>query len=665
MKPFLLGALLIFSVGVRAQFTTKSLVYSGNGSTVWYLEFKPAAYTQNGAHKFPLIISLGGVGEIGDGSPEINSIKQSGLPLQITNGATMTFTYNGETESFVVLAPQYSKTLYNSSPSPWPEFYVDAMIDYAKANLNIDPNRIFLTGFSLGGGGTWKYATSSAARASNLAGIIPVAGSQDYNPAGYCYIAQNKVATWAFHGGNDGTISPSVTTNAINGINACSGLQVPARARIYPDGGHAIWNERSYDTAHNWQYPNVYEWMMKVSRAINPATDVPPVANAGPTLVTLTVPARDKDIILNGLPSSDADDIVSEYLWTQTGGTQLYFFSNRYGTSTSYDWPTAKLVRYSNGTTDWLDLGDYTFRLQVKDYKSQISTTTVTFRVQLPSSGNASPGAYIDGDNVTLSSSQASTGFFGVGKDWDGSIGGYQWTQLTGPQSVSLSGASGNALSISNINTPGTYTFRFRVSDNLGATGDAVATVVKLSSSLPVTYSYFKGENAGSNNQLSWATAQESNSDHFNVLRSTDGSLFAPVGKVTATGAANGSAYAFTDVNAPQGKTYYRLQQVDKDGKAVLSDIVTINNAGRGYAVTAWPNPAKDNLSITINGNLYGNLHVLVTDIQGRVVMQELWSKTQTNYRKDIHIRDLQSGLYQLVLISPDGKRQATGFVKY
>jgi len=648
-------------MGARAQFATKSLVFNSN--TIWYLEFKPAAYTQNGAHKFPLIISLGGVGEIGDGAVDAESIKHSGLPLQITNGATMQFTYNGQTESFVVLSPQYSKILYNSNPSPWPEFYVDAMIDYAKNNLNIDPQRIFLTGFSLGGGGVWHYATSSAARAASLAGIIPAAGSQDYYPGGFCNIAQNQVATWAFHGGNDGTISPSVTTGAVAGINACSGLQIPARAHIYPDGGHAIWDVRVYDTSNYWQYPNVYQWMMKVSRAINVATDVPPIANAGPTLVTITVPARDNNITLNGLPSSDADDIVSEYLWTQTGGPQLYFFSDLYGTSGSYDRPTASVVSYSNGSTDWLNLGDYTFTLQVKDYKSQISTTTVTYRIQLPASGNALPGAYIYSNNIVLNSTQNTAGFFGVGRDWDGFIGGYQWTQTGGP-AVSLSGADGNALSISNINAPGTYNFRFRVSDNQGGTGDAFATVTKLAA-LPVTYAYFRGENAGSSNQLSWATTLENNNDHFNVMRSTDGVQFNAIGKVNASGAANGSAYAFTDANAPQGKSYYRLQQVDKDGKSTSSDIISINNTGRGYAIATWPNPAKDNLSVTVNGNLYGNLQVAITDMQGRVVRQELWIKNLSSLKKDIHISDLQSGLYQLVVISPDGRQEATGFVKY
>jgi len=667
MKPILLGALFTIAMGANAQFATKSLVYNSN--TVWYIEFKPAAYGPAPAHKLPLIISLGGVGEIGDGATDAESIKQAGLPLQITNGATMKFTYNGETESFVVLAPQFSKILFNSMTTngvvggPWPEFYTDAMIDYAKNNLNIDPDRIFLTGFSLGGGGVWRYATSSAARALNLAGIIPAAGSPDYYPGGFCNIAQNKVATWAFHGGNDGTVLPSITTNAVNNINICSGLQVPARANIYPDGGHAIWNVRVYDTTNYWQYPNVYQWMMKVSRALNPATDVPPIANAGPTLVTITVPARDRDIILNGVPSTDADDIVSEYRWTQTGGPTLYFFSDLYGTSNSYNRPTAPVVSYANGGVDWLNLGDYTFTLQVKDYKSQISTTSVTYRIQLPPSGNALPGSYIDNDNIVLNSTQTATFLNGVGHDWDGTIGAYQWAQ-TGGAAVSLSGANGNTLAITNINAPGTYNFRFRVYDNLSAFTDAFATVTKLAA-LPVTYAYFRGESVGSSNQLSWATAQESNNDHYDVLRSADGTSFSTVGKVSATGAASGSKYGFTDVNAPQGKSYYRLQQVDKDGKSTLSDIISINNTGRGYAIATWPNPAKDNLSVTVNGNLYGNLQVAITDMQGRIVKQELWIKNLTSLKKDIHISELQSGLYQLVLISPDGRKEATGFVKY
>ena len=83
----------------------------------------------------------------------------------------MRFTWNGKTESFVVLIPQL-----HPKYSSWPSFYVNALIDYAVKQLRIDPNRIFVTGLSLGGGGTWIYASESVTNARRLAGIVPVVG---------------------------------------------------------------------------------------------------------------------------------------------------------------------------------------------------------------------------------------------------------------------------------------------------------------------------------------------------------------------------------------------------------------------------------------------------------------------------------------------------------
>ena len=113
--------------------------------------------------------------------------------------------------------------------------------------------------------------------------------------------------------------------------------------------------------------------------------------------------------------------------------------------------------------------------------------------------------------------------------------------------------------------------------------------------------------------------------------------------------------------------SYYRLNQVDKDGKSALSDVVTINNgnAARGYTISAFPNPVKDNLSVLINGNLYGHLQVVVTDMQGRVVLSRQWTKTQSALRASLPTGGLQSGLYQLVLVGSDGNKQTSGFVKY
>ncbi len=664
MKPLLLGILCLFAIATQAQqFDKHHITYSS--TAIGFYQFLPAGYNPASASKSPLIISLCGVGERGSGSDaDLDLLTTAGIPLLINSGATMHFTYGAQQESFMVLAPQLP-----TSQGTWSEVYIDAMIDYATNNLNVDLNRIFLTGYSLGGGGVWKYITSSAARAAKIAGAIPISASADYYSGGFCFVGANKVAVWAFQAADDGTTVPSITQTAINGINACSPL-VPARERLYPDGGHAIWNTRAYDTTTFWQYPSIFQWMMKVSRSINPATDVAPIANAGgASVVTLTVPVRDSDIPLNGLASSDADDIVSVYRWKEasTDVHKLYFQSTYgWGPTDSSDRPTASMITFSNNVSDWLQLGSYNFTLQVRDYKSQLSSVNVTYQVQLPAGGgNASPGAYIPNDSVVLSSTTTSTGFSGDAKDWDGTISAYNWREISGPQTATLSGTSSNVVGISNITTPGTYKFEFLVTDNLGATGADTATVVKLGASLPVTWLYFKGESINSQTLLAWATAQEMNNDHFEVLRSTDGTQFTSIGTVNATGATNGSAYTFTDANAPRGTGYYRLKQVDKDAKATYSNIISINNTGRGYAIITYPNPVKDNLSVVINGNLYGNLQVMVTDMQGRMVRLEQWTKTQSALTKNIGLTGLQSGMYQLILLSPDGKKETAGFVKY
>ncbi|HEY4147757.1 MAG TPA: T9SS type A sorting domain-containing protein [Chitinophagaceae bacterium] len=660
MKPFLLGLLSLFVIETRAQFTTGSTTYNGN--FIGFYQFKPPGYDPNSSHKYPLIISLAGVGEQGNGTTELPNMLDAGLPLYCSQGATLTFNYQGQQESFLMLAPQLSK-----SAGVWDEVYTDGIIAYAKANLNVDVNRIFLTGFSLGGGGVWRYVTSSAARAANIAGIVPISASPDYYTNGFCYVAQNQVATWAFQATDDATTPPSITGTAIAGVNGCS-PQIPARERLYPDGSHAIWNTKVYDTTNYWQYPNIYQWMMKVSRSINVAADQPPVANAGTTNITLMVPVRDEDIVLNGLPSTDADDIVSVYKWTQlagTGATTWFPSTTGYGQADSSERPVATIVYYQNGGHNWLDPGTYNYNLSIKDYKSQVSTTTIHITVALPSSGNALPGAWIsDPDSVVLSSTQTSTGFFGTGKDWDGALSSYSWQQILGPQTLSVT-TGGNGTSITNVNTPGIYKIVFTVTDNQGGTGTDTATILKLGSALPVTWLYFKGISVSGQAQLSWAIAQESNNDHFDVQRSASGTGFTTIGSVSATNIANGSVYGFTDAAPPHGSSYYRLQQVDKDGKATFSHVITVNNTGNGYAIETYPNPAKDNLSVVLNGNLYGNLQVMVTDMQGRIVRQEQWAKNQSALTKNIDLIGLQSGLYQLILVSPDGKKETTGFVKY
>ena len=206
-----------------------------------------------------------------------------------------------------MLSPQLSKSYGGSQ-----HFYVDEMIKYAVNNLKVDPNKITLTGLSLGGGGTWSYASASSTNASKLAAIVPVCGTCGLSSA--ANIVNNKVAVYAFHGDADTRVSPSCSKNAINAINKLN-PEKDALLKLYAKTTtHVIW-DRAYDTAYAWQKPNVWEWILRQSRGTTspvpqpiPLPNVPPVAKAGADQ-TITLPTN--SVTLNGSASTDADGSIS------------------------------------------------------------------------------------------------------------------------------------------------------------------------------------------------------------------------------------------------------------------------------------------------------------------------------------------------------------------
>lgn len=671
MRPLLLSVALLCTIVASAQFTRKS--YSFGGNTIWFYEYRtpglPASY------KYTTIISLGGVGQQGDGSLQSmqDHLAEDGLPLLVKNGMTLKFNINGQDHGFLLLVPQLSL-----SYSQWQDFYTDGMIDYATKYTNFnpgvltDPNKIFLTGFSLGGGGCWKYLTSSLAQASKLAGVIPCYASDDGNHSNLCLTQQGKVAVWAFHSDGDQLISSNVTRTYINQINSCNPLILPARATIFPDGAHGGWNDRVYsDTTDKWHNPNIYEWMLGVSRTIDANNNQFPVNNArikrltdlGQNL-TLTVPVRTGDIILDGSTSFDPDDIISEYQWTRISGPTTYFTNyaidgNGHATS---EQPVATIVNAPNGYSDWMDLGTYTYRLTVKDYKSQTVSVNVNLTVQLPASGNALPGAYIE-DKIIYAPA-TSVGYGVLEKDWDGTIAQRQWRQVSGPSTLTFSNPQGNGTNVDGFVAAGTYQIEYKVTDNQGGVGSHIATVTKLGV-LPVTFSYFKGKSFNGHNVLSWATTSEINNDRFELQRSTDGASFNAIGTIAAKANAGGSEYSYDDAPAPGGTAYYRLKQIDKDGRATLSKVVRLNNSDRAIAIEKYPNPANSILTVTVEGNTSKTIGVAIADMQGRIVKQYQWNKENLLIRKDISIGDLQNGLYQLIVSFGDGRKDVSGFVKY
>lgn len=669
MRYLFLFSLLVISGYTHAQLIARPIGSPGNSTGIGFYEFRPADYNTGETYKHPVIICLGGIGEEGNGTTELSTLLGAGVPYMVGNGATMRFTWQGITQSFVVLIPQKPK-----GSGVWSESYTDAMIDYAALDPRLDMNRIFLSGYSLGGGGCWKYVTSNATRASKIAGIIPVAPSPDYNSANFCLIAQNNVAAWGIHALDDPAILPITTSTPVNGVNSCSPLPVKARASFYADGSHSttVWTFRATDTTNNLHYPNIYQWMLKVSRSLNPATNLPPVANAGPNLV-LDVPVKDKDIVLDGTGSTDPDDIIGEYKWQQIGGPTTYFLAGNpfgffiLGSYSGFVKPRASISKDIYDTRGMLEPGTYIYRLSVTDYKGTTTTADKTITVRLPLSGNALPGVYF-GDDKQLAEGITTVELFTQSRDWDGFIVSRSWNQIGGPQAITITPDQGNQekIVLSNINAGGVYQIEAIVTDNQGGVGKDTILVTKAGAvALPVTLTYFKGKNIDQKNSLSWATSDETDNDRFEIQRSEDGINFYEIGRVTGKGNGNGiTEYGFEDANALKGVNYYRLRQVDKNGKFSFSAVITVTVSNKGYTIEQYPNPVRDVLTLRLEGNTYGNIQVSIADIQGRVVSRKTIRKEGAVLKSDLNVHQLQSGVYQLLIQFENGKKETRSFVK-
>jgi hypothetical protein len=118
---------------------------------------------------------------------------------------------------------------------------------------------------------------------------------------------------------------------------------------------------------------------------------------------------------------------------------------------------------------------------------------------------------------------------------------------------------------------------------------------------LPVILSSFDARELKNNQvELDWATASESNSDHFEVEHSNDGQDWTAIGKADAAGnSATTQQYSFVDETPYTGVTYYRLKQVDRDGNATISKTLTVHiDAAPVTTIHIYPNPAASYLVV-------------------------------------------------------------------
>lgn len=218
-----------------------------------YLEYLPAGYAAS-TGLYPCIIFLHGSGERGLGTPgDLAKVANNGPPKHIKNGHTMCFTVNGKTECFIVLSPQTNKWGWKDDVVPF--------VKYALATYKIDPDRVYLTGLSMGGEGTW-YGACYDDNEPNLYAALGVMCGRAGRADG-CNVQSKKIAVWAFHGDADTAIPKSAGEQPVLGMQSCGGSPIWT---VYPGVSHSGCWDRGYRTDHTYHNPNLYEWFLSLKR---------------------------------------------------------------------------------------------------------------------------------------------------------------------------------------------------------------------------------------------------------------------------------------------------------------------------------------------------------------------------------------------------------------
>ena len=190
--------------------------------------------------------------------------------------------------------------------------------------------------------------------------------------------------------------------------------------------------------------------------------------------------------------------------------------------------------------------------------------------------------------------------------------------------------------------------------------------VINASGSLPVVLSSFGAAPTKTNGALiSWATATEQNTDHFEVMRSTDGTSFEKISAVAAKGNSSSlTNYTYTDNLLPANYRflYYSLSIVDKDGRKTLSNITMFRNVNGvpKLIVSLSPNPISrpGHLMLQFNSDKTGSMHVQLFDAAGKMVRQGDLSAVSGLNNGHFHIGEVAPGTYT-ILFTMDNQKES------
>jgi dienelactone hydrolase len=535
-------------------------------SVIGYIEYIPKDYYSN-THKYPVVIFLHGLGQRGPNSTD-PAILESAYDNLVMYGPPM-HVKQGKQFPFILISPQL-KNIFGD----WPGWYIMEVIEHVKTYLRIDPKRIYLTGSSLGGGGTWIGGQESP---DYYACLAPVMGStNDTRKA--CLIAGSNLPVWAFHSDDDTVVPYSKSVNMVNAINACN-PPIQAQLKTYTGVGHNAYT-LAYDIGYTYQTPNIYDWMMQW---VNDHSNKVPKADAGPEQ-SVILPATSLTITGTG---TDTDGSILQYNWVQIAGAPAILTNA--GTN--------------RVTVSSLLAGIYAFRLVVKDDKGSIASDDVN--VYVKTSVNTLPVAKA-GSDKTVNLPANNITLLGSGTDIDGYIVSYTWTKIAGG-TATLTGTSTTNLTASNM-VAGTYTFRLTVKDDSGGTS---------SDDVNVYVNYLPAANAGPDKSITLPTNSVtligSGSDSDGTISSYSWSkVSGGTASLSGTSTAN-----LTASNLLEGEYVFRLTVKDNRGGTKTDDAKVIVSPAIGSNVAPTVSAGSDRVISTPTSSI--SITATATDSDGTI----------------------------------------------
>jgi predicted peptidase len=200
--------------------------------TLDYLLYLPDGYEQDPQRQWPLILFLHGAGQRGD---QIDQVARLGLPNLLNTRLKL---------PALVVSPHLPSGAY------WTDYVtaLEKLLDQIMAQYAIDPKRVYVTGFSLGGYGMWALGLAAPDR---FAALVPVAGGWDAGATNLCTL--KSVPVWALHGANDELVSPAASAEVVKALQACGGN---VRFTLLPRTTH----EAAATVAY--LQPGLFDWLL-------------------------------------------------------------------------------------------------------------------------------------------------------------------------------------------------------------------------------------------------------------------------------------------------------------------------------------------------------------------------------------------------------------------